>query len=289
MESIQEHFEKSQRLVDSLLTQTLENLLAPPRLLQAMVHSTQGGGKRFRPLLVFSSCEIFSVSSEYAARVAVAIELLHCFSLVHDDLPAMDNSLLRRGKPSCWNQFDQATAVLTGDSLLTLSFEILAQTATHPDPLVRLDLIQRLAQASGAEGMAGGQMLDMTPNHTLEKVIKMQVMKTGELIAFCCEAGAIMVNETFETRQILKEIGYNIGLIYQITDDLLDQEGNSQDMGKPILQDQDKITVLSLLGKSQALDMLQESKVRIENNLKSLNQDTTSFLGIVDWVCNRSY
>lgn len=289
MGAIQDSFAKSQCLVDSLLTQTLEKLVAPPRLMQAMIHSTQGGGKRFRPLLVFASCEIFSVSSEYAARIAVAIELLHCFSLVHDDLPAMDNSLLRRGKPSCWNQFDQATAVLTGDSLLTLSFEVLAQTATHPDPLVRLNLIQRLAQASGAEGMAGGQMLDMTPSHSLEKVIKMQVMKTGELIAFCCEAGAIMANETSEKRQILKEIGYDLGLIYQITDDLLDQDGNSQDMGKPILQDQDKITVVSLLGKPKALLMLQDSKERIENNLKSLNQATTSFLGIVDWICNRSY
>ena len=275
MESIQDSFEKSQCLVDSLLTQTLENLVAPQRLVQAMIHSTQGGGKRFRPLLVFASCKIFSINPEYAARVAVAIELLHCFSLVHDDLPAMDNSLLRRGKPSCWNQFDQATAVLTGDSLLTLSFEVLAQAATHPDSLVRLELIQRLAQASGAEGMAGGQMLDMTPCNSLEKVVKMQVMKTGELIAFCCEAGAIMANETSEKRQLLKEIGYDLGLIYQITDDLLDQEGNSQDMGKPILQ--------------EALLMLQDSKERIESNLKSLNQDTTSFLGIVDWVCNRSY
>lgn len=267
---MQEHFIESRDLVDSLLAKILESLIAPSRLVQAMIHSTKDGGKRFRPLLVFASCDMFSVPREYAARVAVAIELLHCFSLVHDDLPAMDHSLFRRGKPSCWNQFDQATAVLAGDSLLTLSFEVLANAATHPDPLVCLDLIQRLARASGAEGMAGGQMLDMTPSHSLEDAIKMQIMKTGELFAFCCEAGAIMARATSEKRKALKEIGHDLGLIYQITDDLLDQEGNSQEIGKPVLQDQDKITVVSILGKSKAHLMRLEARKRIENNLQSL-------------------
>jgi farnesyl diphosphate synthase len=180
------------------VNRTLDQLLPPVagaerRVIDAMRYATMGGGKRIRPYLVINSAGLFDVHNDYALRTAAAIEMLHCYSLVHDDLPAMDDSDLRRGRPTVHKEFDEATAILAGDGLLTMAFEILSDPATHPDGHVRADLVHALAKAAGASGMVGGQMIDLlAENEQLDigAITRLQRLKTGEIIAFSCEAGA---------------------------------------------------------------------------------------------------
>lgn len=232
---------------------------ADPRgkLFEAMRHATIGGGKRLRPLLVRASCELFNVDEDAALRVATAIECIHVYSLVHDDLPAMDNDDLRRGKPTVHKAFDEATAILAGDSLHALAFELLADEATHSDPFVRSELVLELARASGPDGMAGGQMMDLEADGTiydLQTVTKLQQLKTGALIGFCLEAGAIMGRLPPEGRAPLRGYARDIGLAFQIADDILDVEGCEATTGKALGKDagQGKATFLSVLGTERA-------------------------------------
>ncbi len=227
------------------------------RLFEAMRHATIGGGKRLRPLLVTASCALFHVDPDAAIRVATAIECIHVYSLVHDDLPAMDNDDLRRGKPTVHKAFDEATAILAGDSLHALAFELLADEATHSDPFVRCELVLELARASGPDGMAGGQMMDLEAEHMsfdLQTVTRLQQLKTGALIGFCIEAGAIMGRLPHEGRVPLRGYARDIGLAFQIADDLLDVEGSEAMAGKAVGKDADqgKATFLSILGKERA-------------------------------------
>jgi len=227
------------------------------RLMEAVRYSTLAGGKRIRPFLVTSSARLFDVSEPSALRAAAAIEMVHCYSLIHDDLPAMDNDDLRRGLPTCHVKFDEATAILAGDALLTRAFEVLADPATHPDPRVRSDLVVDLARAAGPEGMVGGQMLDLLAEHQsleMAEVTRLQRMKTGALIAFSCESGAVLGKAADSARQALHAYAHDLGLAFQIADDLLDVEGDEAEVGKKTGKDQGagKATFVSLLGPERA-------------------------------------
>lgn len=227
------------------------------RLFEAMRHAAIGGGKRLRPLLVCAACDLFHVDREAALRVATAIECIHVYSLIHDDLPCMDDDDLRRGKPTVHKAFDEATAVLAGDSLHALAFEILADEVTHADPFVRVELVRELARAAGPSGMAGGQMMDLAAEvaaFDLQTVTRLQQMKTGALIAFCLEAGAIMGRVPPEGRTGLRGYARDIGLAFQIADDIIDVEGSEEQAGKKVGKDAErgKETFLSLLGLERA-------------------------------------
>ncbi len=227
------------------------------RLFEAMRHASIGGGKRLRPLLVVAACDLFHIDREAAVRVGCAVEAIHVYSLIHDDLPCMDDDDLRRGKPTVHKAFDEATAVLAGDSLHALAFELVADGAVHVDPFVRIELVEGLARASGPAGMAGGQMMDIAAETTvfdLNGVTRLQQMKTGALIAFCVEAGAIMGRVPPEGRASLRGYARDVGLAFQIADDLLDAEGDEAAAGKALRKDAEagKATFLSLLGVDRA-------------------------------------
>src|SRR4051812_26693328 len=195
-----------------------------------MRYSALAPGKRMRPLLVLASASLFGVARRSALQVAAAIEMVHAYSLIHDDLPAMDNSDLRRGRPTCHKQFDDATAVLAGDGMLTLAFGVLADPDTHGDPAVRCELVAALSQAAGSAGMVGGQMIDLiaeTQTLDIGEITRLQRMKTGALIAFACESGAVLAKAPAELRLALRGYAHDLGLAFQIADDLLDVEGTA--------------------------------------------------------------
>lgn len=255
------------KTIDLLLP---ENDIGESKLIQAMRHGTLGGGKRLRPFLVMHSAALFNVDPSRARRVAAALEFLHCYSLIHDDLPAMDDAALRRGKPTVHRQFDQATAILAGDGLLTMAFEILSEPETHEDPRIRCELIKALAVASGVHGMVGGQMLDLIAEEEefdLGQISRMQRMKTGRLMAFACEAGAILGKANDPHRKALCNYAHDLGFAFQVTDDILDVEATTQDTGKDTGKDKKagKSTFVSAMGKEQAkerAEMLVEQSIR---------------------------
>ena len=240
----------------------IERLLVAPtgleaRVFEAMRYSALAPGKRLRPLLVLAGAQLFGVAAQNALRVAVAVEMIHAYSLIHDDLPAMDNSDLRRGRPTCHIEFDEATAVLAGDGLLTMAFEVLAHAETHRDPTVRCELVSALAAAAGAAGMVGGQMIDLIAERQvldIGAITRLQRMKTGALIAFSCEAGAILGQAAGEQRIALRGYAHDLGLAFQIADDLLDVEGTAAVTGKPVGADAvaGKATFVSILGAERA-------------------------------------
>ncbi|MBX3594259.1 polyprenyl synthetase family protein [Sphingomonas sp.] len=254
--------EAALRDVGAEIDHRFDRLLAIPddprtRLYQAMRHAAIGGGKRMRPLLTFATARLFGVDRGCTARVATAIEAIHVYSLIHDDLPAMDDDDLRRGKPTVHRAFDEATAILAGDCLHALAFEILADPRTHADPFVRADLIAELARASGPSGMGGGQMMDLAAESTsfdLATVTRCQALKTGALIACSVEAGAILGRVPPEGRTGLRGYAHDIGLAFQIADDILDVEGDEDAAGKKLRKDEaaGKETFLSLLGLPRA-------------------------------------
>ena len=226
-------------------------------LYRAMRHATIGGGKRLRPLLVFATAGLYGVDRDCIGRVAMAIECIHVYSLIHDDLPAMDDDDMRRGKPTTHKIFGEATAILAGDCLHALAFEILADPATHADPFVRAELTLDLARASGPNGMAGGQAMDLEAEKTsfdLNTVTRLQAMKTGALIAAAVEAGSILGRIPPESRTGLRGYARDLGLAFQIADDILDVEGDEEVAGKKLRKDEGagKETFLSLLGLDRA-------------------------------------
>ena len=244
---------ESAALVDSALERVLPRPHgAQARVQDAMRYATFAGGKRLRPFLVLHSARLFGVDDANALRVGAAIEALHTYSLVHDDLPCMDNDDLRRGRPTTHRAFDEMTAVLAGDALLTIAFEILADAATHPDPQVRVNLIARLAEASGHDGMIGGQIIDMLASEKfgLDEVIHLQRLKTGQLFEFSCEAGAVLAGAPADDRKRLRNYAREMGLVFQITDDLLDVTSTPEKTGKAVGKDagMGKATLVTLLG-----------------------------------------
>src|SRR5258705_6490545 len=241
----------------SFVEATLDALLPKPagpeaRLLEAMRYATMGAGKRLRGFMVLQSGRLFGVDRRALGRVAAAVECLHAYSLAHDDLPAMDDDDLRRGKPSLHKAFDEATAILAGDGLLTLAFGLIASPEAHGDPFVRCELAAKLAAASGHGGMVGGQMIDISAERgrmELPEITRLARMKTAALFTYCCEAGAVMGKASGPARQALTAYGSELGLAYQIVDDLLDLEGDSALTGKHVGKDAalGKATVASIL------------------------------------------
>jgi len=229
----------------------LTELLPPPttRLHEAMRYSVLGRGKRLRSFLVWESCHLFDVSLKETLHTAAAVEFIQAYSLVHDDLPSMDNAEFRRGKPSCHKAFGDATAILVGDALIPLAFQTLSSLNTSAD--IRLALIEGLSQAIGSEGLVAGQMRDLAqekPCHTEEDLRELQRLKTGLLFAFASESGAILGRASPQERKALRDYGFLFGQAFQMIDDLLDGCGNQEAMGKPICQDISKLTFFSLLG-----------------------------------------
>lgn len=222
-----------------------------PRLHEAMRYSALAPGKRLRPFLTVSTAQLFGVSDISALQLAAAIEFIHTYSLIHDDLPSMDDDDMRRGQPSCHVKFDEATAILAGDALLTFAFEVVADPSTHASHAVRCELVRCLAKASGSRGMVGGQMMDISSEHrkmSINEIIHLQRLKTGELFAVSCEGGAILGNAADNLRTNLRGYAHDLGLVFQITDDLLDAEPN----GGRVDKSGDKATFVSAMGIEKA-------------------------------------
>lgn len=275
--------------VASLAETALQNILRdaplpgetarPERLLAAMRHAVLAGGKRLRPYLVVETARLFGVPDDRSIRAAAALELVHCYSLVHDDLPAMDDDDVRRGRPTVHKAFDEASAILAGDSLLTLAFDVMADEAVDPDPAIRIALVSALARASGLGGMAGGQMLDLAAEGRFgdgrpqalsdADIRRLQAMKTGALIRFGCVAGAILGRASASEREALDAYGAIIGLAFQIADDLIDHEGDAASAGKATGKDaaRGKGTLVSLNGAAWAREELSRLVHEAENKV----------------------
>lgn len=260
--------------VDDFFSRLLESPAdSRDRLFEAMRHAAVGGGKRLRPLLTVAASKLFGIDGEQALRVASAIEAIHVYSLIHDDLPSMDDDDLRRGKPTVHKAFGEATAVLAGDSLHALAFEILAHEATHKDPHVRSDLVLELSRASGPNGMAGGQMMDLLAEGQpldLPAVTRLQQLKTGALIEYAVEAPCIMIRLARDARTPYRGYARNVGLAFQITDDLIDHSGNEAAAGKRTGKDAKagKATFVSLLGPERAR---QQARLLVEQGIDHLS------------------
>ncbi|TCM21965.1 farnesyl diphosphate synthase [Novosphingobium sp. PhB165] len=247
---------------------------ARARLIEAMRYAAIGGGKRLRPLLLTAVAEMYGVVREAAIRAAIAIESIHVYSLIHDDLPCMDDDSLRHGKPTVHKAFDEATAVLAGDSLLSFAFEVLGDPAVSADPFTRIELVQALGHASGAQGMAGGQMMDLvaeTSEFDLQTVTRLQQLKTGALLGAAVEMGAILGRVQPEGRAHLRGYARDIGLAFQIADDLIDHEGNAEVAGKAVGKDAaaGKETFVSLLGPDRARE---QARMLVEQAIGHLSQ-----------------
>jgi len=260
-DALQAALKRTAALVDVTLDEVLPQPVGPSaRVAEAMRYAVFAGGKRIRPFLTVASAGIFDVAPEHSLRVAAAIEALHTYSLVHDDLPCMDDDDMRRGRPTTHRQFDEATAVLAGDALLTLSFGLLADPATHPSSLVRAQLVAKLAEAGGVAGMIGGQMIDMLASESEfgeAEIIQLQALKTGALFEFCCEAGPILAAAGDAEQARLRAFARDFGLAFQIADDLIDATGTAEMAGKAVGKDQEqgKATLVSLFGVDKARDM----------------------------------
>ncbi len=247
------------RAVDDMLDAILPPLGdgAEGRLFEAMRYASINGGKRMRPFLVGASASLFDVPESVSLRVGVAVELIHGYSLIHDDLPCMDDDALRRGKPACHIAYGEAMAVLAGDALLPLAFEILTDPVTHPDAAIRVALVGGLAKAAGARGMVGGQVLDLAAGETAldaGEIARLERLKTGALIAFSCDAGAILGRAEEAERKALAAYAHDLGLAYQMADDLLDYEGDENVVGKAVGKDaaQGKATFVAAMGADKA-------------------------------------
>jgi farnesyl diphosphate synthase len=292
-ERLEAHASHVERHLDGWLTR--ERLgPVPARLLEAMRYGSLGGGKRFRPFLVIESAALFGVSVEQALNTACALECVHCYSLIHDDMPAMDNDDLRRGRPTVHKAYDEATAILAGDALLTIAFEILAHPSTHANPAVRASLGLALARASGGAGMAGGQMLDLeAPGKTLNEteIRTLQAMKTGALITFGCVAGGILGETSEKNVAALKSYGDALGAAFQLADDLLDVEGDAALVGKATGKDQEagKGTLVSLLGIAGAHAKLQEIKAEALAALAPFRPHEAMLAGAAEFMVARKF
>ena len=272
-------------------------LLVPPddsrrQLYEAMRHAAIGGGKRLRPLLVSGAARLFAVDSECALRAGLAVECIHVYSLIHDDLPAMDDDDMRRGKPTVHKAFDEATAILAGDGFQALAFQMLADEETHHDPFVRAELVLALAAASGVAGMVGGQAMDMAAAVTaqdLPNVTRLQQLKTGALIGFSVEAGAILGRLPVEGRTRLRAYAHDLGLAFQIADDLLDAEGDAATMGKAARKDEaaGKATFVSLLGLDRARAQAQSLSDQAIGHLANFGREADLLREIAAYTVKR--
>lgn len=263
------------------------------RVIEAMRYSILGGGKALRPFLVLTISEMLGVEKQNALQVACALEMVHTYSLIHDDLPAMDNDTMRRGKPTNHIQFDEATAILAGDGLLTKAFEVLSMPQTHKDAIIRCKLISHLAKASGIQGMIAGQMIDLIGEKTplsLDEIERMQTLKTGALLRYACTAPAIMVQESGLIFKSLETYASTIGLMFQITDDILDVEGDSVIVGKTLGKDKQaqKSTFVSMLGIDTAKKNVQILAQKAENALSCFGENADLLHQTVHFILTRN-
>ncbi len=277
----------------------LDQLLPPPegaeaRLFEAMRYAVLGGGKRLRGFLVLEAARQFSVSRQSALRAAAALEMLHAYSLVHDDLPAMDNDDLRRGKPTTHRAFDEATAILAGDALQALAFSVLAEEETHSDPAVRVELVRGLSRAAGCRGMCGGQMLDMLAAQSdsqLDEVAigRLQLLKTGKLIEYAAEAGAVLGKAPPFQRLALAAYGRDIGAAFQIADDLLDATASAEETGKRTGKDAaaGKATLVGLLGAERARMQAERLVEQARHHLDSFGERADLLRALADFTITR--
>ncbi|MEL7042643.1 MAG: polyprenyl synthetase family protein [Pseudomonadota bacterium] len=281
------------------VTVALDQLIPPAQgpeadLMRAMRHSALANGKRMRPFYVIETGAIFDAPDKSLLRAAAALECVHSYSLVHDDLPCMDDDDFRRGQPTVHKAFDEATAILAGDALLTLAFKILANRDTHQDPHIRLKLIERLSDAAGALGMVGGQMIDMLEQDSprdLNTITRMQRLKTGALISYSIEAGAIIGGANDPERNALHGFAHDLGLAYQISDDLLDATGNEDEVGKPLRTDETagKANFVTLLGIDQARERVRLLAAQAKEHLAIFHNRANILLQSVDFVLDRRH
>jgi farnesyl diphosphate synthase len=289
--------ESAMAAVAAAVQDELSALLPPAlgqqaRLHEAMRYAVLGGGKRLRPFLVAATGALFGVPEAATTRAGAAVELIHAYSLVHDDLPAMDDAALRRGRPSCHRAFDEATAILAGDALQALAFEVLARDGYGADAAQRCALLQGLARAAGPLGMCGGQMIDLLAERrtlSLAEVRELQALKTGAIIAFCCEAGAVLGRAAVEERAALAAYAADLGLAFQIRDDLLDLEGDSAVTGKDVGRDSEvgKATFVRLLGEDGARAKLAELRRQALGQLDIFGSRATVLCQLFDFVIDR--
>jgi farnesyl diphosphate synthase len=287
-----------ENLLDRLLSEWPEpgEVERPARLLDAMRYASLGGGKRLRPFLVAESAALFGVPREQALMTGAALECIHCYSLVHDDLPAMDNDDLRRGRPTAHKAYDDATAILAGDSLLTYAFDILSRPQTHPDAEIRVALVRELARASGLGGMAGGQLLDLGAEGRFGEarlderdVVTLQSMKTGALLHFACIAGGILGNAKPAERDALSRYGRAVGVAFQIADDLLDVESDAATLGKATGKDAalGKATLVGILGPQAARQRLHACVAEAQAALSGFGDRAETLSIAADFVAAR--
>lgn len=281
-----------------LIDRHLEYLLPLPtdkerRVIEAMRYSLLGGGKALRPFLVLTVSDMLGVPQNNALQVACALEMVHTYSLIHDDLPAMDNDTMRRGKPTNHIQFDEATAILAGDALLTKAFEVLSMTQTHPEASIRCKLISQLAKAAGTSGMIGGQMIDLIGEKTplsLDEIERMQAFKTGALLKYACTAPAIMAQASGTVFKALETYSGAIGLMFQITDDILDVEGDSAIVGKTLGKDKQaqKSTFVSMLGLDTAKENVKILAKKAEDALSCFGPNTNLLHQTIHFILTRN-
>ncbi len=280
--------------MEEQLTELLPEPMGPQaRMVEAMRYATIQGGKRVRAFLVLQSGRQFGVDRRALARAAAAVECVHAYSLAHDDLPAMDNDDMRRGKPSTHKQFGEATAILAGDALLTHAFALLAAPETHTDPHIRVELVARLAHAAGSNGMVGGQMIDIAAQGAditdIGHITRLQRLKTGALIAFACEAGAIMGKASPPLLRALTNYAQDLGLAFQIVDDLLDIEGDPAVMGKAAGKDEraGKATFVTVLGAERARAQAELLATQAARHLEVFDEKADLLRGLTAYVVDR--
>lgn len=288
--AIQEVANRLEDLMEELLPEMEGN--PEDQLFDAMRYSTLGGGKRLRPFLTNCSAMLFGVNPDSALQTAAAIEFVHSYSMIHDDLPAMDNDDYRRGKLSCHKKYNEATAILAGDALLTFAFEVIADISTHVDPMVRIELVSAIAQAAGAKGMVGGQMMDLLSHHKtlgFSEIVRLQRMKTGDLFAISCEAGAILGKAPRNLRAALKAYAINLGIAFQIIDDLLDEEGTREVTGKAVGKDKEigKATLVSCIGIEQSREHAKVIALQAIDHLSAFDSRADLLRELASFVIER--
>ena len=263
-------------------------------LIPVMKYGTLFGGKKIRSTIILNTSKIFNINLNQIVNICAAVECIHSYSLIHDDLPCMDNDRLRRGKPSTHIKFGESTAILAGNSLLTLAFEMIADKKFNLDSKVKLNLISKLSECAGHVGIAGGQFLDLDYEKkkiNFKKIISMQRKKTGKLFEFCCLAPAIVAKQNLKTQKEMSAIGEELGLLFQIADDFLDIKGNKKNAGKPVNKDKKKgkSTLIKLLGNEKTLEFALDRKKMIINKLKKYGKKSNQLIEVSDFILERSF
>ena len=287
------NIKQNAKIVDTFIKKYF-NTQKYSELIPVMKYGTLFGGKKIRSTIIFNTSKIFNIRSNQIINLCAAVECIHSYSLIHDDLPCMDNDTLRRGKPSTHIKFGESTAILAGNSLLTLAFEIIADKKFNVDTTVKLNLIKKLSECAGHVGIAGGQFLDLNYEKKkidFKKIINMQRKKTGKLFEFCCLAPAIIAKKNIKTQKEMSMVGAELGLLFQIADDLLDIKGNKKNTGKPVKKDnkKGKSTLIKLFGYEKTLGFALDRKKMIINKLKKYGKKSNKLIEVSDFILNRSF